>query len=153
MRTIQCRLTCLLVLLTLGHGKERESHAAMSRPPESSEGATVLTGAGKEIADADLVVRGGRIVAVGKRGDVEIPEGPPIEDVGGMVIIPGLVDTHSHIGIYPKPGIEAHSDGNEMTGPYRAGFGPLDAIWPEDPGIRMALAGRSHHGQYHAWQR
>src|SRR5262245_29018588 len=104
-------------------------------------GATVLTGTGTEIAGADLIVRGGKIAAVGMRGEVDVPDGADIVDVSGKVIIPGLVDTHSHIGIYPKPGIEAHSDGNEMTGPVQSGIRALDAIWPDDPGIPMALAG------------
>jgi imidazolonepropionase-like amidohydrolase len=62
-------------------------------------------------------------------------------DLDGAVIIPGLVDTHSHIGIYPKPSVPAHQDGNEMSGPVQPGLRALDAIWPADPGIRMALAG------------
>lgn len=109
--------------------------------PHVFRGATVLTVTRGEIADADLVVRGGKIVAVGKKGEVDIPAGTEVHDLAGKFIIPGLVDTHSHIGIYPKPGIEAHSDGNELTGPIQSGIRALDAIWPDDPGIRMALAG------------
>src|SRR5205085_5066247 len=57
------------------------------------------------------------------------------------VIIPGLVDTHSHIGIYPRPHVSAHQDGNESTGAAQPGLRAIDAIYPDDPGIRMALAG------------
>ena len=91
--------------------------------------------------DADLVVQDGKFVAVGKRGEVAIPAGAEVHHLDGKVVIPGLVDTHSHIGIYPRPAVEAHQDGNEMTGAVQAGIRALDAIWPDDPGIRMALTG------------
>ena len=110
-------------------------------PVQVFRGATVLTGDRGEIADADLVVRGGKIVAVGKRDEVDVPDGAGSRRSRARSIIPGLVDTHSHIGIFPRPGVPAHSDGNEMTGPVQPGLRALDAIWPDDPGIRMALAG------------
>ena len=110
-------------------------------PAQIYRGATVLTVSHGEIADADLVVRNGHFVAVGKRGEVEIPEGAEIHHLDGKVVIPGLVDSHSHIGIYPEPALPANSDGNEITGPVQAGIRALDAIWPDDPGIRMALTG------------
>src|SRR5262249_47560579 len=62
-------------------------------------------------------------------------------DASGKTIIPGLVDTHSHVGIYPKPAVPAHSDGNEGSGAVQSGLRAIDAIWPDDPGIRMAVAG------------
>src|SRR5947208_7125896 len=58
-----------------------------------------------------------------------------------MCIMPGLVYTHSHIGIYPRHSVPANGDGNEMTGPVQPGLRALDAIYPDDPGIRMAVAG------------
>src|SRR5262249_39752572 len=60
-------------------------------------GATVLTVTKGEIADADLVVKDGKIAEVGKRGEVKVPEGAEVIDLKGMLVIPGLVDTHSHI--------------------------------------------------------
>ena len=111
------------------------------QPAHVFRGPTILTVSHGEIADADLVVHGGKIIALGKRGQVEIPDGATVHDATDRVIIPGLVDTHSHIGIYPRPSIDAHSDGNEMTGAVQSGIRALDAIWPGDPGIRMAVAG------------
>ena len=131
----------LAILVLLLSVSLTTSQAAEPEHVRVFRGATVLTVSRGEIADADLVVRVGKIVAVGKRGEVDVPEGAEVIDLAGKVVIPGLVDTHSHIGIYPRPQIEAHADGNEMTGPVQSGIRALDAIWPDDPGIRMAQAG------------
>ena len=48
--------------------------------------------------------------------------------LAGKTIIPGLVDTHSHIGIYPRPDVPANSDGNEGSGAVQSGLRALDAI-------------------------
>src|SRR5436305_416170 len=93
----------------------------MSRADEKGavvfRGARILTAAGPPIEKGVLVVQGGKIVAVGPEGKVAVPDGAQVHDVSGKVIIPGLVDTHSHIGIYPRPAVPANSDGNEMSGP------------------------------------
>jgi imidazolonepropionase-like amidohydrolase len=64
-----------------------------------------------------------------------------VRDLDGLTVIPGMVDTHSHIGIYPRPHVPANSDGNEMSGPVQSGLRALDAIYADDPGIHMAVAG------------
>ena len=102
--------------------------------------ATIYTpSADKPIEKGTLLIDGGKIVSVGT--DVKIPVEAEVIDMKGQTIIPGLVDTHSHIGIYSKPSIPAHQDGNEMSGPVQPGIRALDAIDPHDPGIRMATAG------------
>ncbi|PYS96038.1 MAG: amidohydrolase, partial [Acidobacteria bacterium] len=62
-------------------------------------------------------------------------------DAGGRYVMPGIVDTHSHMGVYPWPEVEANSDGNEMTDPINAGMRAADAIWTEDPEFALARAG------------
>ncbi|MGA3326155.1 MAG: amidohydrolase [Terriglobia bacterium] len=88
-----------------------------------------------------VVVENGKIKAVGAEGQVAIPADATVVDVSGKVIIPGIVDTHSHIGIAGRPPVSANADVNEGTGPVEAALRALDAIWPADPGIRMATAG------------
>jgi imidazolonepropionase-like amidohydrolase len=114
--------------------------SAPAEPPLAFKGATIHTAAGPAIAKGTLVVHEGKITAVGGP-DTPIPMGATVIDAAGKTIIPGLVDTHSHIGIYPRPSVPAHSDGNEGSGPVQSGLRALDAIWPDDPGIRMAVAG------------
>src|SRR5262249_11191977 len=115
--------------------------SAYSAPPTAYRGAKILTAAGKTFEPGTLVIQDGKIAAVGPQDQVAIPEGATIVDAAGKVIIPGLVDTHSHLGVYSRPSVPANSDGNEMTGPVQSVVRALDALNPFDPGIRMANAG------------
>src|SRR5262245_26645846 len=115
--------------------------AVAGPPPIALKGARVHTAAGAPIDNGVLVVEGGKVAAVGPADKVEIPQGAEVRDVTGKVIIPGLVDTHSHIGIWSRPGVSANADGNESSGPVQPGLRAIDAINPDDPGIRMAVAG------------
>jgi imidazolonepropionase-like amidohydrolase len=104
-------------------------------------GARICTAAGAPIDKGTLLVLGGKITAVGPDADTPVPDDATVVDLTGKTIIPGLVDTHSHIGIWPRPHVPAHEDGNEGSGPVQAGLRAIDAIQPDDPGIRMAVAG------------
>jgi imidazolonepropionase-like amidohydrolase len=109
--------------------------------PVAYRGARIYTAAGAPVDKGVLVVHKGKIVAVGPEDEVRVPNQATVRDLAGKTIIPGLVDTHSHIGIYPRPHVPANGDGNEMTGPAQPALRALDAIYPADPGIRMAVAG------------
>jgi hypothetical protein len=61
-------------------------------------GARVVTMRGNEIIEnADVLIRNSRIAAVGARGSVAVPDGARVIDVSGKTIVPGFVDTHSHM--------------------------------------------------------
>src|SRR5690606_7964284 len=67
------------------------------------------------------------------------PAGARVIDATGRWVTPGIIDNHSHLGVYPSPGVAAHSDGNEMTNPNTAEVWAEHSIWPQDPGFIRAL--------------
>ncbi len=102
-------------------------------------GATVLTATGPVMQGADVVMAEGKIVAVGT--DVQVPANAREIDGSGMWVTPGLIDTHSHLGVYASPGVSSLSDGNEATSPNTAEVWAEHSIWPHDPGFGYAIAG------------
>ena len=108
-------------------------------PPVLLQGATVLTGTGSRLDSADVLMRDGRIVAVG--ASVDAPADAVRVDATGKWVTPGIIDIHSHLGVYPSPGMRAHSDGNEATSPVTAQVWAEHSVWPQDPGFHAALAG------------
>ncbi|MGB1438249.1 MAG: amidohydrolase [Luminiphilus sp.] len=101
--------------------------------------ATILTGDGQRLDEAQLYIENGKISSIGA------PEAPAeditIIDAGGGWVTPGIIDVHSHLGVYPSPGVSAHSDGNEATAPVTAEVWAEHSVWPQDPGFSRALAG------------
>ncbi|HXF96298.1 MAG TPA: amidohydrolase [Gemmatimonadales bacterium] len=108
-------------------------------PPVLIRHATILTAAGEEIAGGSILLEEGRIAALGP--SVEAPAGAVIVDGTGKYVTPGLIDTHSHLGVYAAPGTFAESDGNEATQPNTAEVWAEHSFWPQDPQIPLAIAG------------
>jgi imidazolonepropionase-like amidohydrolase len=133
-------LACLLVPSTTGLILLGGPPSDAAGQPVAFLGATLYPVAGPKIENGVLLLHEGKIVAVGPAGTA-IPGDARILDATGKTIIPGMVDTHSHVGIYARPGVPAHSDGNEGSGAVQSGLRAEDAIFPDDPGIRMAVAG------------
>ena len=100
--------------------------------------ATVLTGTGERIENADVLIVDGKIKQVGKGLSATNAE---TVDAQGKWITPGIIDVHSHLGVYPSPSVESHSDGNEMTAPNTSEVWAEHSIWPQDPGFQAARAG------------
>jgi imidazolonepropionase-like amidohydrolase len=101
--------------------------------------ATVLDGAGARIENGSVLIEGGKIKAVG--ADLTAPEGAVTLDARGKWVTPGIIDNHSHLGAYPSPGVDAHGDGNEISGPVTAEVWVEHSVWPQDPGFTRAIAG------------
>lgn len=97
--------------------------------------------AGKPIDDATIVVRDGKIVAIGPRSKVKIPRGVEQVDVADKWVLPGFVEAHAHIGVHEEGEGWAGQDTNEMTDPNGARLQALDGMNPDDEGFRDALAG------------
>jgi len=100
--------------------------------------ATILTAAGDRIERGSILLQDGRVSAV---GNIQAPAGATVVDATGKWVTPGIIDAHSHLGVYASPGVEAHEDGNEMTNPVTAEVWAEHAVWPQDPQFPLALAG------------
>lgn len=101
--------------------------------------ATILTAAGPAIERGSILLQGGKVVEVG--ATVNVPGDALVIDATGKWVTPGIIDTHSHMGVYAAPGIESLQDGNEMTSPNTAEVSAEHSIWPQDPQFDLALAG------------
>ncbi|MEO1553305.1 MAG: amidohydrolase [Pseudomonadota bacterium] len=101
--------------------------------------ATLLDGIGGEITSGDVLLVDGKVAELGE--EVEAPDGATIIDASGKWVTPGIIDNHSHLGVYPSPSVSAHGDGNEISGAVTAEVWAEHGVWPQDPGFPRALAG------------
>ena len=115
------------------------TYQRVTSPPVLLQHATVLTGTGARLEDADVLLRDGLVVAVGS--GLDAPADAVRVDATGRWVTPGIIDVHSHLGVYPSPGTASHSDGNEATAPVTAQVWAEHSIWPQDPGFHAARAG------------
>ncbi len=90
-----------------------ETRIVIRVPRDLPQGSAVLRGGravtmrGDEVIEnADIVVVDNRIAAVGRQGEVAVPQGARIIDVSGKTIVPGLVDSHAHL----RPSFDVHRD-------------------------------------------
>lgn len=143
----------LLLALTSGLsacGKPQPAKADAAAPTYAStyaapaagklllRGATVLTGLDTRLDDTDVLLADGRIAAIGKALSAD---GATVVDAKGRWVTPGIIDIHSHLGVYPSPGVWATSDGNELTSPTTPEVWAEHSIWPQDPDFAFARAG------------
>ncbi len=104
-------------------------------------GATVFDGEGGRIEKGQVLIRDGKIAAVaGPMADMDLPSDVVRIDGTGKFVTPGIIDVHSHLGVYPSPSVEANSDGNEATAPTTPEVWAEHSVWPQDPGFSRAMA-------------
>lgn len=108
-------------------------------PATIIRGATVLTGTGDQLDNSDIVFENGIIIELGV--ELKAPSGAVEVDGAGFWITPGIIDVHSHMGVYPNPAVSAHADGNEIVAPATAKVWAEHSVWPQDPNFEKALAG------------
>lgn len=124
---VSCRALVLAGLLQIGLMR-----APAQEKPIAFTGARIIPISGAEIPDGAVVIQDGKITAVGPSASTSIPAGAERIDAGGKVIMPGLVDSHSHIG-----GI----DGADRSAPIQPDVRILDSINVRDARIQKAQAG------------
>jgi len=100
--------------------------------PQVFEGAEILPISGEPILNGVLIIQNGKITAVGAAGSVTIPRNADRHDASGKVIMPGLVDTHSHIG---------EGDGGDRSSSMHPDVRILDTIDPRSKTFNKAMAG------------
>ncbi|MGH9162050.1 MAG: amidohydrolase family protein [Vicinamibacteraceae bacterium] len=100
--------------------------------PQAFVNARIIPIAGPVIERGVLVVQDAKILAVGPASSVSVPDGAKRHDLDGKTIMPGLVDTHSHIG---------GGSGGDRSAPIQPDVRILDAIDVRNTGIRRAQAG------------
>jgi imidazolonepropionase-like amidohydrolase len=106
------------------------------------EHATILDGAGHKLENASLLLRDGKVSAIGS--GLTAPASAKVIDAIGRWVTPGLVDVHSHIGDFPTPFTlqdAKHSDVNEETSPNTAEVWALHSIRVQDPQWERERAG------------
>lgn len=104
----------------------------MAQQTKVFTGGKIIPISGEPIEKGVLVIRGGKILAVGAQGEVNIPSKAKEFDVSGKVIMPGLVDSHSHIG---------GGDGGDRSSAFHPDTRILDSIDPRSDTFKKALAG------------
>ncbi len=110
-------------------------------PPVLIQHGTVLTAAGDRFDPGFVLIEEGEIASVGDGDGPAMPDGALVIDARGKFVTPGIIDPHSHMGVYPVPDTRAHDDGNELTDPVAAGLRAEHSFWPEDAALERAVAG------------
>ncbi len=129
---LRARLAALALVLLVAAPALRAQDRPVTDRPIAFVGARVIPVDGPEIARGVVVVRGTRIEAVGAEGQVTIPADAERVDVRGKVLMPGLVDTHSHVG---------GGAGGDRSSPLHPDVRLLDGFNPLSSTLWRALAG------------
>ncbi|MFN3511806.1 MAG: amidohydrolase [Phenylobacterium sp.] len=123
----------------VGHDPFASTYRPLPSRPTALIGASVFTGTGALVENGTVLLRDGKVERV--EAGLAAPAGYEVVDARGKYVTPGLIDAHSHLGVYPSPSAPAHSDGNELTDPNTAGVWAEHSVWPQDPGFNLARAG------------
>ena len=126
---------------TAGSDLVRDPDAAAATPPAVAtpaaqndvviRGGTILTITHGKIENGSIYVHNGKIAAIGKT--VDAPPNATVIDAGGKWVMPGIIDSHSHIAL--------DDDVNEATSPVTPHMMMKDAFDYDDKAIYRALAG------------
>ena len=120
------------------HGTHASTYVPLPSENTVIRNATVFDGDGNKFINYDIYFSDGKISAMGR--DLVVESAIEIDGTGKYVT-PGIIDNHSHMGVYPAPGVRTSSDGNEATSPNTAEVWAEHSVWSQDPQYKLALAG------------
>ena len=106
--------------------------SAAQDQPIAFTGAEIIPVTGDPVSDGVLIIRNGKITDIGPASSVNIPRNAETIDVTGQVIMPGLVDSHSHIG---------EGDGGDRSSALHPDVRIMDTINPTSDSFKRALSG------------
>ena len=135
-------LTALIFISNISLAEKAPFESSYEPLPSTNtifRNANIYDGEGNEFSETDLLIKDGKIIAMG----TDLPGSPEfIEvDASGKWITPGIIDIHSHMGVYSAPSVSSSSDGNESTSPITADVWAEHSIWTQDPQFVLALKG------------
>jgi len=120
------------------HGTYASTYVPLDSKNIVIRNATVFDGDGNKFQNYDVHFSNGEIQAIGSG---LIVDGAEEIDGTDKFVTPGIIDNHSHMGVYPAPGVRTSSDGNEATNPVTAEVWAEHSVWSQDPQYKLALAG------------
>lgn len=123
MKHISFCVAALLLLVCSSFGQQQATAFTNAR---------IIPIVGQPIDKGTVVIQNGKIIAVGPTASVRIPAGAQTFDMTGRVIMPGLVDTHSHIG---------GGSGADGSGPIQPDVRILDSLNVRSSSLQRAQAG------------
>ena len=135
-------LVLFLLISSYSFANNEPFKSTYSPLPQSNilfKGANIYDAEGNEFLNTDVIIKDGIIIAIGE--DLPVSDKTIIIDVTDKWITPGIIDIHSHMGVYPAPSVSTSSDGNEATSPVTAEVWAEHSMWVQDPQYALALAG------------
>ena len=120
------------------HGTYASTYKPLASENIVIRNATVFDGNGNKFQNFDVHFSDGKIQAIGLR---LVADGAQEIDGTGKFVTPGIIDNHSHMGVYPAPSVRTSSDGNEATNPVTSEVWAEHSVWTQDPQYKLALAG------------
>ena len=120
------------------HGTYASTYKPLAPENIVIRNATVFDGNGNKFQNFDVHFSDGKIQDIGLR---LVADGAQEIDGTGKFVTPGIIDNHSHMGVYPAPSVRTSSDGNEATNPVTSEVWAEHSVWTQDPQYKLALAG------------
>jgi imidazolonepropionase-like amidohydrolase len=115
-------LPCLALAAALGASAPRLPAAERAAATAVRAGRLLDVAAGRLRTDQVVLIADGRIVAVGPSRRVAIPRGAAVIDLGDAVVVPGLIDAHTHLAWAAPEGAPTPAGQDEARATLEAGF-------------------------------